>query len=258
MINIPVWILTFNRYDSLNRLIDELRSEGFVNISVLSNHPDLSIYEHNLNTIINHTVINTLNDAESSSWCTRSWNTILHKNFKTNRELIAIQDDTTINHGFGKWILDAREKYDFIWGPAGDQFFYLRRNILETVWWFDERYLACFCGDSDWMRRIYQECDKSKLSIEESHQWGFNHNQSGISQMVNNGDARPWIPGAHVNQHEEFKKCGNLDSVLSYCQDHYMKRWGVSIDDRINDTPRQLLLPNVDWYPWFTKKYGVI
>jgi hypothetical protein len=151
-----------------------------------------------------------------------------------------------------------KNKYDFIWGPAGDQFFYLKRSVLETVWWFDERYLACFCGDSDWMRRVYQEYDKSKLSIEESHQWGFVHNRSGISQLVNNGDARPWIPGAHTNQHEEFKKCGNLDSVLAYCQDHYMKRWGVSIDDKINETPRQLQLSNVDWYPWFTKKYGTI
>jgi hypothetical protein len=227
----------------------------------MSNHPDLLVDERFVDTVIKNVVINTLNDPESSSWCARSWNTIFLKNFKTERELIAIQDDTTINRGFGEWFLNTSAAYDFIWGPAGDQFFYLKREVLETVWWFDERYLACFCGDSDWMRRVYQGYDKSKLTIEESHHWGFNHNASGITRMVNNGDARPWITGAHTNQHEQFKQCGNLDSVLAYCQDHYKKRWGVSIDDKITDTPltnKHLQIPDVDWYPWFTKKYGKI
>lgn len=256
MIDIPVWVLTFNRPRVLNRIIGQLIEEGFSNINILSNHPTVQIYQNYLDSgNVQSCIINSLNDEESNSWCARSWNTIFVKNFKHNNRLLAIQDDTTVRRGFGNWFTDNSARFDFMWGPAGDQWFYLTLKVLATAGWWDERYLACFCGDADFMRRVYYRYDQSKLSIEESHQWGFTHNPCGISNMVNNGDARPWIGGADCNQHEEIKIGGYLDPLIAYTEGLYMSKWGHTINERINETPADCQMVEVDWYPWFTKKY---
>lgn len=258
MINIPVWILTFDRPKSLNRLLRQLADQEFVNINILSNHPDLYVESDIIKAdILKQPVINTLNDVESNSWCTRSWNTVFLKNFKHYDEIICIQDDTTINPQFGTWIAGASNEFDFVWGPAGDQFFYAKKSILRTVGWWDERYLACFCGDADWMRRVYYSYDNSKLSIEERHQWGFTLNPTGIGGMVNDGDARQWneARGGYLNQCQQFEKDGTFHPVLKHCQDHYYAKWGVSIDAPIDKNPGLRQFGEIDWYPWFTKKY---
>lgn len=256
--NIPVWILTFNRPKALNRIIGQLVNTGAKNINVFSNHPVVEISEEFLNKeLINNVIINTLNDAESNSWCTRSWNSIFLKNFKTEDKIICIQDDTTIEHSFGAWIDEMTPKYDFLWGPAGDQFFYATLSVFKSAGWWDERYLACFCGDADWMRRVYFSYDRNRMAIHETHQWGFVWNPCGIPNMVFNGDARQWneSKGGYINQCQEFERDGTFHPVLKHCQDHYMAKWGVSIDARIPDTQAQSRIPEIDWYPWFTKKY---
>jgi len=236
-----------------------LFSEGFTNVNVLSSSPDLQIAPEFRTPNLKNVVINTLNDenSESNAWCARNWNTIFIKALKHHDSVMCFQDDTTFNDGFGRWLTNVTDRFDFLWGPAGDQWFYLTRSILGAVGYWDERYLSCWCGDADLVRRIYQTYDKNKLSIEDSHPWGFVHNPSGITQMINHGDVRPWRGGPHINQHQEMEVRGLDKVVLKYCIDWYYTKWGPKADmyTPIPASPAQCHVIEPDWYPWFTRDY---
>jgi hypothetical protein len=252
---IPVWILTYDREEPLNRLIGQLIDEGFGGqINIMSNHPKVKLIPRSADNL-NSLIVNSLNEKESTSWCTRSWNSILIKALKTSDNVICFQDDTTINEGFGEWISNIIKEKDFLWGPAGDQFFYLTKSILRTVGWFDERYLACFCGDMDFLRRVWHNYDRSKLIISETHPEGgqLQIQEGAVRKYVNDGDARQKTEWQ--NQCQQYEEYGIFLPVLKHCQDHYITKWGIPIEDGLDAGPSQSLVPEIDWYPWFTKMF---
>ncbi len=247
----PVWILTWKRPDCLNRLIRQLYNEGFTNINIMSNHPELLVEDDLISkNIINNAVINTLTEPESNSWCTRSWNSIALKAFKSGEECMFFQDDTTINPGFGDWFRSVSKKYDLLWGPAGDQWFYFTKTVFANAGYFDERFISCFCGDCDWLRRAYHRNDKSKLCIEDTHDWGIIHNPCGVRQFVNHGYGRR---GSHLDNHWEAIKHGYLGRLVTYTEGLYYQKWGRKMQEKISESPSEPLIVEVDWYPWFTQ-----
>lgn len=257
------WILTFNRPTALNRQIDSFKS--WTDVHVFSNHPNIALTQENhdlLNQGKLKVMYNTLSDEESNSWCARSWNSIFIKAFKTEDEIICVQDDTCIagTESFKNLILSNKDKYDLIWGPAGDQFFYVKKKVLSRVGYFDERYLGCYCGDADWLKRIWQQWDADRLSISESHDWGFHHNLIGVEHHIPTHIQSKACDATYVNQHQEIesKMCGR-NSILEHSQSHYCAKWGHMLNGtgpicRV-DVPFGSLIPDIDWYPWFSKKY---
>lgn len=259
MINLPVWILTFDRPVALNRLIHNFAYQGFADINIFSNHPRVQIDPLN-KSYINKTIINTLNSEESNSWCARSWNTILMKTFDDPNVpgVICIQDDTDIADTFGDWFMDVRDKFDFLWGPAGDQFFYLKRNILQDVGWWDERYIGCYCTDADWLKRVWMACDRSRISVEDSHNWGFRWNESGISRNVITTFQSKTIDPNYDNQHWDFERRCKDNPTLLHSQNHFRQKWAVDLDNGqpvVHSIARQF--KEIDWYPWATQKFGI-
>lgn len=256
ILDAPVWILTWKRPDKVNRIISQLAAEKFTNINVLSSAPTVEIYdEHKDAPYLKNVVINTLNDNDSNAWCARNWNTCFLKALKTHDSVMCFQDDTGTQLGFGEWLIEQTGKYDFLWGPAGDQWFYLTRSVLATVGYWDERYLSCWCGDADMVRRVYQTYDKNRISVEDTHPWGFQHNPCGISKMVAEGDVRPWRDKNHVNQHQEMEAKGLDKVILKYCIDWYFTKWGQDVYTPINTSPAKCQMVEPDWYPWFTRDY---
>lgn len=258
-----VWILTFNRPAALNRQIDAFKSWSAVHI--LTNHSDVQLTAENHELLKQgklQIIHNTLSDNESNSWCARSWNSIFLKAFKTEEEIICVQDDTCIldPEGFKTLILGNTSRYDLIWGPAGDQFFYVKKKVLARVGYFDERYLGCYCGDADWLKRIWQQWDANRLSISESHDWGFQHNPIGINHHIPTHIQSKACDSTYINQHEEIvAKMGQRNSILEHSQAHYCAKWGHMLNGNgpINrvDLPFGTLIPEISWYPWFSKKY---
>lgn len=257
-IHTPVWILTFNRPKVLNRLISKFIDQGFRNINVFSNHPDCEI-EPGLSYHVN-VIINTLNSEESNSWCSRSWNTILIKNFTQqsaydHNDIICIQDDTDISDDFGEWFLKTKENYDFIWGPAGDQFFYLTKEVFKKVGYWDERYIGCYCGDADWLKRVVFSNKNilHGLSIYDTHNWGFGLNPTNISNYVITGQPARNLQTDYVNQHDQLGN--NENSTLKHSQEHYREKWGLILDcNRPCVEAETKRTKDIDWYPWATKK----
>jgi hypothetical protein len=254
----PVWILTFNRPVALSRLVAELHKEGF-RVNVFSNYPRVTYQGENVSTfMVDETIINTLNSEESNSWCARSWNTIFMKGFAKSDEIICIQDDTMVGPNFAEWILEQKKKYDFISGPAGDQFFYIKKSVLQKVGWWDERYLCCYCGDADYFKRVYMEYDRSRISMEDTHNWGMLFNPSGVIQNIITTYQSKTIDPNYDNQHWEMEKLNSNNPTLRYCQKHFRDKWDIDLDINkpvIDHTERHM--QEIDWYPAFSKKFGI-
>jgi hypothetical protein len=160
------WILTFDRPQALNRQINAFKD--WTDVKVFTNHPEIGLTADNRTLLDSGKLFilhNTLSDPEATSYCARSWNNIFLKGFKDAQEMICVQDDTWITNpvAFRDLILANKDKYDLIWGPGGDQFFYVKKKVLQQIGWFDERYLGCYCGDADWLKRIWQQYDRNKL-----------------------------------------------------------------------------------------------
>lgn len=258
------WILTFNRPVALNRQIASF--SPWTSVKIFTNHPEvqLSPESHDLHTRGFLPILyNSLSDPEATSYCARSWNNIFLKAFKHVDEIICVQDDTQINdwQRFRDLILDNKDRYDLIWGPGGDQFFYMKKKVLETVGWFDERYLGCYCGDADWLKRIWQQYDQSKLSVYETHDWGFVHNDIGLGQHIPTHIGSKAIDPGYVNQHHEIEKVVGVHTnrILEHSQAFYASKWGHMLNGSgpisRADVPHGSLIAEIDWYPWFTQKY---
>lgn len=250
-----VWILTFNRPEALNRLVKHFGEQG-LKVNIFSNHPKVMLERYSADNYINQVIVNTLNSEESNSWCARSWNTIMMKAFESDEEAILIQDDTDIDVGFVNWINEAKQKYDFIWGPAGDQFFFIRKSVLQKVGFWDERYIGCYCGDADFVKRVYMEYDRSRISVVDSHNWGFNHNDCGLGGYVITTYQSKTVDANYDNQHWEFERRNKCNPTLAHSQNHFRAKWGVELDNNqpvINSLVRKF--KEIDWYPWFSQKH---
>lgn len=177
--------------------------------------------------------------------------------------MICVQDDTFITDpaAFRDLILQNKDKYDLIWGPGGDQFFYVKKKVLQQVGWFDERYLGCYCGDADWLKRIWQQYDRNKLSIAESHDWGFTHNSIGVERIIPTDIGSKCIDPGYVNQHQEIEKVvgSKRNRILEHSQAFYVSKWGHMLNGTgpisRTDLPFGSRITEIDWYPWFTEKY---
>lgn len=264
-----VWILTFNRPHALNRLIHHFGFMGY-KVNIFSNHPKVQLLEQNRQHV-DKIIVNTLNCEESNSWCARSWNTIYMKGFAEDNELVCIQDDTDIGPGFRTWIEQVSQKYDFIWGPAGDQFHFIRKNILQWVGWWDERYIGCYAGDADYLKRVYvflnitQEL--SRLSVSDSHNWGFIHNNCNLPEHVITTYESKTIDPDYDNQHWEFQRIlgdgdrtGGDNPVIRAAQANFYNKWLVELDTgqpMINAILPKMMPREIDWYPWASKKFDI-
>jgi hypothetical protein len=236
----------------LNRLIENLNKED-IQPNVFSNHPVLEVRE-GLN--VDRTVVNTLNNDKSNSWCARSWNSIFIKAFVEDEVdgVICLQDDTNIKPGFKNKMLSLIPQYDFISAPAGDQFFYMSKDGLRTIHWFDERYIGCYCGDSDFFKRAYLKLPKERVSQSDTHSWGWRHNPCGIERYIDTEYGSKMCQPGYENQHWALDKMARVNKTLLYSQAHYKARWGYELD---NNGPAihkgtTLLIPDIDWYPAFS------
>jgi hypothetical protein len=250
---IPAFILTFNRPKELHRLVENLNIQGFP-VYILNNYPKPLMQAEWDDS---HIITNYLNSPESNSWCARSWNTLFQKAFDSGEydRAIFIQDDTDIGPNFKEWIEDYHHNYDFIWGPAGDQFFYMTFDVFKAVGWFDERYIGCYCGDADFMKRIYLTWQKNRISVVDTHNWGFRHNDIGLQKHVITTYESKTFSGEYLNQHWDFEKRGI--ATVRHSQKHYFNKWGHDLDCNMPcvNFPR-MLMHEIDWYPWFSKKHN--
>lgn len=260
---IQYWVLTFNRPRSVNRVIESLHKQG-VKPNIYSNSPWLHI---DYPSSIGHTVINHMGTNESTSWCARSWNSIYIKALEHGDKIVCLQDDTDVGPNFVNWIEEQSKQYHFMFGPAGDQFHYITKEVIQAVGWWDERYNGCYCADADYLRRVMFYYKPDHISVEETHGWGFYHNPCGISQNVIARTPHNVVDTDYKNQHTALEEIADIplkdhlttNFVVQQARENYKRKWGVELSDR-KSCAQEGYLPQtteIDWYPWATNKYGI-
>lgn len=254
-----IWILTFNRPASLNRLISKIGKQGAV-CNVLSNSPDVLIESENLK-FVEQVVVNPFNTSKSTSFCARSWNHIYLKAFQKDEELAAFQDDTDITPHFIDWINNNKQKYHFIWGPAGDQFHFINKIVLQKIGWWDERYNGCFCADADYLKRVIHEYDQNKISVEEYHGWGFHHNKCDITNAIipcDFGRSNEIVDNNYLNQYYAYTNIDRNNRVINSASKHFLDKWDEELTptSQIRNSYRRKL-KEVDWYPWASFQFEI-
>jgi hypothetical protein len=259
MKDFSAWILTFNRPYALNRIITTLGRQG-LRTNVMSNH-SLVQYTEESASYVDQTVINSLNTNESNLWNARSWNSVMLKQFEKSPNLMCIQDDTMVVPHFVGWLRSMVEQYDFVWGPAGDQFFYVTLDVIRKSGWWDERFSSPYCGDADFLKRVYHSgYDRSRMSIQDTHDWGFQWNPQQVTHMIGTDIQTKAIDPNYENVHWHMEriKTQEKNRVLLGAQAFFIKKWGHLLNNNSpvvsTYTPQ---LEEMDWYPWATTKYGI-
>lgn len=261
---IQYWILTFNRPRSLNRLIESLYKQG-VRPNVYSNSQIVHIDYPNR---IDREIINHMGTNESTSWCARSWNSIYLKALENGDQIVCLQDDTDVGPNFVNWINNVSMNFDFMFGPAGDQFHYITKSVIREVGWWDERYNGCYCADADYLRRVYLTYPWEKISVEETHGWGFHHNACGISANIIPRSPHNVVDPDYVNQHVHLDNIAKTEQkdkfttnyVVDQARYNYETKWGIPLTDSAPCVTGGVMKPltgEYDWYPWMSKKIGV-
>jgi hypothetical protein len=261
-LNVGTWILTFNRPVALNRLITELGRQG-IRSNIMSNHSVVSLTDES-KPFVDQVVINSLNSDESNGWNARSWNSAFIKALPISNGIMCIQDDTFVHPEFALWFNSWRQHYDFIWGPAGDQFYYLTLGVLQKSGYWDERFCSPYCGDADFLKRVYfSGYDRGRMSIEDTHDWGFTMNPIGIQQAIRTELQSKSIDPNYENVHWHMERMQpeqgrDRNKTLLRAQAFYAKKWGHVLNGNgpevATNTPA---FPEIDWYPWATTKYKI-
>jgi hypothetical protein len=251
------WILTFNRPHALNRLITNLGRQG-IRSSVFSNHPSVQLTAES-KTYLDEVVVNSLNSSMSNSWCARSWNSIMLRGWPKYDRLVLVQDDTNVAPNYGAWFQEQIKRFDIMWGPGGDQWHTLKFENFQRTGYWDERYIGCYCGDADYLKRLYGCNDQTKISIEDGHCWApSSHNPTGIERYVLTEMHVKACDPNYKNQHWELEEGGN--PTIKAADRHYRRKWGHEIEQGVEigaSYTRQPNMEEIDWYPWFTKLYDV-
>jgi hypothetical protein len=267
---IQYWVLTFNRPKSLNRVISNLGLQG-AKVNVLNNAPPSNIHIDSGNCYhLDQVVQNQVNTIEATSWCARSWNTIYLKALNQGDQIVCLQDDTDVGPHFVPWIEAFSQNYDFIFGPAGDQFHYITKSVIQKVGWWDEKFNACYCADADYLRRVMHHYDTNRVSVEETHGWGFYHNPSGIAANIIARTPHNVVDPDYKNQHTHLDEIAGgfnkiqdrhtTNYVVEQARHNYETKWGVPLDDNRPCAAGGSMMPltmEYDWYPWASKKHGI-
>lgn len=255
------WILTFSRPAALNRQIAAFGR--WTGVKIFSNHPEIQLTSehadfHKAGDL--PILYNSLSDPEATAYTARSWNSMFLKCFKEEDEAIFVQDDTHITNweAVRDIVLTNKERYDFMWAPAGDQFWYMKKKVLQEVGFFDERFsTGAFCGDADFLKRVWLNYDRNKLSIVEKHDFGFSHNSIGLENYIPTDIHSKAIDSNYQNQHQEIQRLDPRDVWMSYAQEFWKQKWGHPLNGvgpitQFSEPPK---FPELFLYPWFTKKY---
>jgi hypothetical protein len=158
---IRVYIVTFRRDDVLNLNLRTLWAGAShpeaLEVTVISNHPEVCIEEANLRPNL-RVLINQTRHTHSWGYLARDWNFAIIDAFKTwqNPEgvdwCVLAQNDVEWLAGWDQWLVQ-QEQFDLISQPVGDAVVALNIEAVRKVGLFDERFCSLHFHDIDFLNR---------------------------------------------------------------------------------------------------------
>lgn len=246
--NLGIWIVTYNRPDELNANIRSLRESvgDLFQINVISNHTQVRLDEDYGNIRV---IQNTLRPDESWGYLARNWNQCYYLGLAEHENILVSQDDMVYRPGWLE-LINSCERYDFYSAPIGDLAHLTSRAAFLAVGWWDERFVGIDYQDYDYLNRVHNRIPQSSSVVDRGLELSWNdiglcdhwigHGNKG------SGDRPRGDHKAHnrMNRHWYGAKRGLDVSNNPRC--HKDKRW--------RDINIPSVIPEIDWYPWFTAK----
>jgi len=246
-----IWIVTYNRPECVNQTIVDLleSTPDSVPINIISNHSKLDLSkDYGLRV---KTWLNNLRPDESWGYLARNWNQCFYLGLKDYEWVLCTQDDVRFRKG---WVEKIQENpnYDFYTAPLFDVIFMLNREAFKEIGWFDERFLCVDMQDNDYLRRAYQNLDRKKICIEDGHGWTINGKPAGFINSI--GLSEYWRHGPAEGYQPPDDRPRGSDKIHFRLNDTYRhQKWGIVGKANSQELNLKQRIPEVDWYPWFTK-----
>lgn len=252
---LSVWIVTYNRPDAINRTIQDFlqTTPSYVPINVISNHSNLQLDQDYGPRV--KIYMNILRPDQSWGYLARNWNQCFYFGFKEYEWVLCSQDDVRILPG---WLENIQQHpdYDFYTAPYFDVIFMINRHAFRQVGWFDERFVVMDYQDNDFFRRCYQRLGKEKISSEDKHGWQWNGRSTGFINPI--GQSSFWRHGpdeGYIQPDDHPRGRGDKRFIHNTINANFLyKKWGATIKRNHQELNLRQRIPDIDWYPWFTKE----
>lgn len=249
--NLSVWINTYNRSKELNENIRSIREEldDRYQINIINNHSVFCLEEDYGNVKVHH---NMMRPDESWGYLARSWNQCYYLGLDKTEYILVSQDDMIFRPGWLDLINNTRP-YSFYSAPVGDVAHMTSRDAFLRVGWWDERFIAMDYHDYDYFGRVYQRMHDDSSVVDRG--LAVSWNDIGLAQFwlgkgfKGDGTDRPRGGDTYQNRVNRLwygQKRALGPEIMSNPMCHKDPRW--------RDINNPIVVPEIDWYPWFTAK----
>jgi len=252
---IRLYIVTYRRDDVLNENLRSLwsgtRHPEWLEVTVISNHPEVNVKPENLRpnlrVLINHT-----RHANSWGYLARDWNFGIIDAFKTweNNECIdwcvLAQNDVVWLSGWDDW-LTQQTQFDLISQPVGDAVLALNSVAVKRVGLFDERFSTLHFHDIDYLNRAAVALGK-RASINDTH-FGGQASVNAVGNVLIHTSSTGFVDDdSNLHTRKSWLEMRNL----------FFSKWGIrTLEESVNrpELVRRLRPENLPkeclFYPFF-------
>lgn len=215
--NIKLYIVTYNDYESLNNnlssIFDSNLSNNNLTVNIINNHSNFRLHNNFKKRV------NVIHNMTRPDWSTghlsRNWNEAIINGFvdinNANCHIVAhCQDDTIFDKTWAQIITEACHKYSFISYGIGDNFCSYTVDSIRAIGLWDERFCNIGYQEADYFLRalIYNKSGSSindffhgrvlnpindKICIHPpvvSNEFSFNASERHLKSLVHHGVSR--------------------------------------------------------------------
>ena len=258
MKKIKVYIITYKRDAVLNKNLQTLwentNNPQGIEVTVLSNYPQCTIYDENKRNNL-QLIFNTTRMPHSWGYLSRDWNFCILDAFKNweNPEntdwCVLAQNDVTWVKDWDVW-LEQNTKYDLITQPKGDQCMALNIEAVKKVGFFDERLTTLHFQEADYFIRAIGILNE-RCSINDGHnnnKSSLNHNQ--LDEILT------YETYFGCNEDETLHNSKNLAQSCNFIKSKYS---GLNPHKApIHRLVKSKSFGEINWYPFFWDGYDDI
>lgn len=249
---IKVYIVTYKKNNVLNENLSSLwsatKNSNAIDVTVLSNHPDVIIEQKNRRKNLK-VIINTTRMIHSWGNLAKDWNFCLLDAFKNYENpdnidwCILAQNDVLWVKNWDKYLLN-NEKYDLITQPCGDQSISLNIEAVKKVGFFDERFTTLHFHEIDYFIRSIISLDE-RVSINDTHK-AHNFTFNPIGQLITHEAKGGCVEDATIHNKINWK-----ESYEFICKKYNIDILTTDVNWILNNKEQILKNREINWYPFF-------
>lgn len=256
---IKLYIVTYKKNDVLNQNLRTLwataRRPERLDITVISNHPDVAVDEENQRPNL-RVLVNATRARNSWGYLARDWNFGIQDAFINWRNpnnvdwCVLAQNDVEWENNWDEF-LDNCDRFDFISQPAGDQSMAINIAGARRLGFFDERFCTLHFHEFDYFLRAILLLG-SRASINDTQGGGAGASWNPVGSVLTKNTFSGFDEGGGDTMHT-FRSWPEMRNLLFH-------KWSVSDLETVENKTTFVrhtqsagwMMPReINWYPFF-------